>query len=386
MSSVETTMRTLAPNEFRDVIGHFASGVTVITALCDGEQYGTTASAVSSLSLEPPMLLICMNKQSATGQAIARSGRFAVNILSEDQPDAAMRFAKKGVDKFQGLRVSSGIGGTPLLDDALATCECRVAEEVTGGTHYVFLAEVDHASARPGSPLAYFRGKFGRLELDQDDTAFRDIRERVMNRDIAIGEPLDLDALAERTNVPRGAVYHALSKLTGDGLVSRDADGNFVVIPLTLEALQEGLRARCAIELGVAEMTVGKVSSERLADLRSAVERSRPANEDSFDMNAHLPLYVAANEAVVRLAESPALLDAYRRVNAPAMITSLTAARAREHHADRQAADDAHRHHLALLEAYEAGDLGAANEEIHRHIRHTIRYTERHMDAAGGQV
>jgi 4-nitrophenol 2-monooxygenase / 4-nitrocatechol 4-monooxygenase, reductase component len=167
MSSAEAIQRRLAPNEFREAIGHFASGVTVITALHDGARYGTTASAVSSLSLEPPMLLICMNKQSSTGQAISQSGRFAVNILSEDQPDAAMRFATKAGDKFQGLRVSSGIGGTPLLDDALATCECRVVEEVTGGTHSVFLAEVDSASVRPGSPLAYFRGQFGRLELSQ---------------------------------------------------------------------------------------------------------------------------------------------------------------------------------------------------------------------------
>jgi flavin reductase (DIM6/NTAB) family NADH-FMN oxidoreductase RutF len=85
------TMRRLDANEFRDVIGHFASGVTIITAVHEGQRYGTTASAVSSLSLEPPMLLVCLNKTSTTGQAIGAAGRFAVNILREDQPDLATR-------------------------------------------------------------------------------------------------------------------------------------------------------------------------------------------------------------------------------------------------------------------------------------------------------
>src|SRR3954469_12986975 len=110
------------------------------------------------------MLLICMNKQSSTGAAVAAAGRFAVNILSEDQPDEAVRFARKGDDKFDGVAISEGDLGVPLLANALATCECRTVEEVTGGTHTVFLAEVERASARPGAPLAYFRGQFGRLE------------------------------------------------------------------------------------------------------------------------------------------------------------------------------------------------------------------------------
>src|SRR5437588_9265131 len=90
----------LGADEFRDVIGRFASGVTVITTWHGGTPFGTTASAVSSLSLEPPMLLICMNKESSTGAAVARTRHFAVNILGEDQPDLAVHFASKGVDQF----------------------------------------------------------------------------------------------------------------------------------------------------------------------------------------------------------------------------------------------------------------------------------------------
>jgi 4-nitrophenol 2-monooxygenase / 4-nitrocatechol 4-monooxygenase, reductase component len=386
MATDQAATRPLAPSEFRDVIGHFASGVTVITAHHDGRPHGTTASAVTSLSLEPPMLLICMNKSSETGRAIAESGRFAVNILSEDQPDAAMRFATKAPDKFEGIALRSGIGGAPLLEDALATCECRVVEEVTGGTHTVFLAEVDSASARPGAPLAYYRGHFGRLELAQDENAFREIRARLINREITVGTPLDLGELAENAIVPRGAVYHALAKLTGEGLVTRDSGGQFVITPLTLEAVQEGLQARCAIELGVARMAIRRLAPARLGELRELIARSRPTAAAFFDMRAHLPRYVAAAEGFVKLANSPALLDAYRRVNAPAMITSLTAASAAQLHFDQQAATDAYEHHLALLQAYEAGDLEAATEEIDRHIQHAIAYTQRHMDAAGGHV
>src|SRR3954449_8239317 len=165
--------RSLSSDEFREVISHFASGVTVVTALHDGRADGTTASAVTSLSLEPPMLLVCMNKLSETGRAVAHSKRFGVNILGANQVDLAERFARKGGDKFAGVPVTPGKWGEPLFDEALATLECHVAEETTGGTHYVFLAEVESGTARGGAPLAYFRGEFGRLELTRGQLEHR---------------------------------------------------------------------------------------------------------------------------------------------------------------------------------------------------------------------
>jgi flavin reductase (DIM6/NTAB) family NADH-FMN oxidoreductase RutF len=119
------------------------------------------------------MLLICMNKQSETGRAVAGSKRFGVNILGADQVDLAERFARKGDDKFAGVPVTPGTWGEPLFDEALATLECRVAEETSGGTHYVFLAEVESGAARGGTPLAYFKGEFGRLELTRDQLEHR---------------------------------------------------------------------------------------------------------------------------------------------------------------------------------------------------------------------
>ena len=160
--------RSLTSDEFREVISHFASGVTVITVMHEGRAFGTTASAVTSLSLEPPMLLICMNKESETGRAVAAAGHFAVNILGADQIGLAKRFARKGGDKFEGVPVSPGRWGEPLFDDAVATLECRIAEQTAVATHHVFMAEVESGAARGGAPLAYFKGQFGRLELTPD--------------------------------------------------------------------------------------------------------------------------------------------------------------------------------------------------------------------------
>ncbi|HET6509043.1 MAG TPA: flavin reductase family protein [Baekduia sp.] len=162
--------RPLAADEFRDLIGHFATGVTVITTEHDGRRFGTTASAVTSLSLEPPMLVVCMHQQSETGRAIGRSRRFAVNILAEAHAGIAVRFAGKGPDRFDDVAVTAGAYGQPLLDDALATFECRVDRTTIGGTHTVFLAHAVTGAARPGAPLAYFRGQFGRLLADLPGT------------------------------------------------------------------------------------------------------------------------------------------------------------------------------------------------------------------------
>ena len=190
--------RSLSSDEFREVISHFASGVTVITALHEERAYGTTASAVTSLSLEPPMLLICMNKQSETGRAVAASKRFGVNILGADQVDLAERFAQKGGDKFADVPTTPGTWGEPLFDEALATLECRVAEETTGGTHYVFIAEVESGTARGGVPLAYFKGEFGRLELTRDQLEHREAD--AIDAELQAADA-DLAAAVERADV-----------------------------------------------------------------------------------------------------------------------------------------------------------------------------------------
>lgn len=162
---------------FREVVGHFMSGVTVITTTHDGEAFGVTASAVSSLSLDPPTLLVCLNRRLRTAHAVAASGAFAVNILREDQAPVATQFATRHPDKFRGVSIVPGGLGVPVLAEALAHIECRVNDSVTAATHSIFLGRVHSASAKAGRPLAYFRGVFGRFAEIQDTTVHRQCGE-----------------------------------------------------------------------------------------------------------------------------------------------------------------------------------------------------------------
>ena len=228
-----------------------------------------TVSAVSSLSLEPPMLLVCLNAASATQEAVRRSGRFAVNILAEHQGHIAERFARPGSDdKFEGLAARAGHTGVPLLAGVLATVECRIAEVVGGGTHRVFLAEAVHAEASEGSPLAYFRGKFGKFELGLDAEVYRRLRQSILNRRFGADEPLQVEPLAAQLSVSPSSVYYALTRLVGDKLVSRDPQRGHVVTPLDAATSDDAHDARLAIELGAAELVVGRLSAEQLAQMR----------------------------------------------------------------------------------------------------------------------
>jgi len=163
--TIQEQPRLVERARFRSVMSRFASGVSIITTRHEGIDYGLTASAVTLLSLNPPMLLICVNKASNTRDAIASARVFAVNILREDQSELARRFASSQPSKFEGQSISLGELGVPLLGDVLATIECRVTEIVSGGTHSIFLAEVQTAQATDEMPLTYFRGSMGRFSF-----------------------------------------------------------------------------------------------------------------------------------------------------------------------------------------------------------------------------
>jgi flavin reductase (DIM6/NTAB) family NADH-FMN oxidoreductase RutF/DNA-binding GntR family transcriptional regulator len=254
---------------FRDVIGRFASGVTVITARTDDKDFGTTASAVSSLSLEPPMLLVCLNKTSETRAAVVTAGWFAVNILRDNQADLAYAFAKKAPDKFQDVEVERGQSGAPLIAGALAQIECRIAETATGGTHTVFLGEVQSAVGDEGAPLTYYRGRFGRFHDMLQDAAYKRLRTLVVTRELPRGAPLDVELLAQDLALDKAHVFYALTKLTTDGLVQREADGQLVVKPLDVPSAHQAIEARCAIECAVVDAVGGAMADEDVEALRS---------------------------------------------------------------------------------------------------------------------
>jgi 4-nitrophenol 2-monooxygenase / 4-nitrocatechol 4-monooxygenase, reductase component len=156
-------INALEPREFRRVLGHFATGVTVVTAEHDGKPFGATISAFSALSAEPPTILVCLNQNLGTHAAIQESGQFTINILGEEQGELARTFATPNADKF-GSAAWAATSHGPQLSDAIAHLGCRVVETHEGGTHRIFIGLVQEATTVTGrGPLSYFRGQFGRF-------------------------------------------------------------------------------------------------------------------------------------------------------------------------------------------------------------------------------
>ena len=151
--------------QFKHALSHFASGITIVTTEHEGTDYGLTVASFASLSLSPPLVLVCISKSSSSHEPIVESGKFGVSILASDQEAVSGRFASRGGDKFAGLDVRRGTLGVPLVGNALATLECRVKDQVVGGDHSIFIGEVVDTQTREGAPLLYFRAAYREMRL-----------------------------------------------------------------------------------------------------------------------------------------------------------------------------------------------------------------------------
>ena len=152
--------------EFRRILGHLATGVAVVSAADPetGAARGLTATAVASVSLDPPLVLACVEHGADTHDCIERAGAFAISILGADDEAVARRFADYPTDrKFTGIAWRAEVTGAPVLDEALAWVDCRVHAAHDGGDHTIWVGEVVAGDAADGSPLLYFRGGYGRL-------------------------------------------------------------------------------------------------------------------------------------------------------------------------------------------------------------------------------
>lgn len=153
--------------QFKSAMSHFLSGVTVVTTEHEGTPYGMTVASFASLSLHPPLVLVCIEKAVKTHDALVAAEKFGVSILGADQADLSGRFATKKIeDKFAGIAVTRGPElGLPLLDGAICTLECRVHNQLPGGDHSIFVGEVVgvRTTSDDEAPLAYFRSGYRRL-------------------------------------------------------------------------------------------------------------------------------------------------------------------------------------------------------------------------------
>jgi flavin reductase (DIM6/NTAB) family NADH-FMN oxidoreductase RutF len=152
---------------FRRVCGRYATGITVVTVL-DGQTVpqGMTVNSFTSVSLDPPMILICIDRKTGFLNYFARGTRFAVNVLHEDQQALSNAFARSGGDRFAGVEWRSGETGAPILCGVLASLECGVSRMVEAGDHVVVIGEVSHASWREGQPLIYFNSSYQTLRSE----------------------------------------------------------------------------------------------------------------------------------------------------------------------------------------------------------------------------
>lgn len=156
--------------KLREALSHLAGGVVIVTTRGkDGDPRGITATAVCSVSLSPPLVMACLDRRAATHAAVAESGVFALNLLPESEEALARRFAVSVPDKFVDLAVTSGPTGAPLLDRALAFCDCAVVRSVPAGDHTIFIGRVEEAGVyadrgREAGPLLYYRGRYASVE------------------------------------------------------------------------------------------------------------------------------------------------------------------------------------------------------------------------------
>ena len=154
---------TFDSKEQRRIMGMFATGVTVASTQVDGETWGMTANAVTSLSLNPPLVLFAIQNDSQSYAKFQSAGCFALNILAREQRELSDRFAHVGPKDFSNLPYKTAVTGSPILPDALAWVDCRLKEILAGGDHGIFIGEIVAGEAREGDPLLYYRGRYAVL-------------------------------------------------------------------------------------------------------------------------------------------------------------------------------------------------------------------------------
>lgn len=156
----------IEPQELRRVMGHFATGVAVITTRDkDGTPQGLTANAFMSLSLDPPLVIISVDKKATCYSCFEPNNGFTVNFLAEDQEEISRRFATKGADKFVDLKWQVGSNGAAQIDGALGSVECRITQCHDGGDHTIVVGEIIDVGASGERPLLFFKGKYQRLPV-----------------------------------------------------------------------------------------------------------------------------------------------------------------------------------------------------------------------------
>lgn len=351
----------------------------MITTKTGETLFGTTASAVSSLSMDPPMMLICLNQTSETHNAVKAQGEFAINILAADQGPMAYTFAKKGGDKFEGVRTTN-VQGIPTLDGALATLVCRTAEIAVGGTHSVFLAEVIDATATEAEPLTYYRGKFGRFNPDSETANYLAVRRWVLTNRNMKNTSIDIDQLLTLLNIERNELSRALVKLSADRLISIGPGEAVTILPITSELMTGCLDARAAIQCGVLYTSMDSLTDEAVLRIRGLFDMMTKAkNDEHGDMRTFFDLNGQLQDLITGLSGSYELTQAFNRMGLGAVWNETIPS-------DQwsEMFDDTHQRQL--VEAMEQRDVQAACQAVQNHAEATKKLARISIESHGGEV
>ncbi|HEX7881378.1 flavin reductase family protein [Bradyrhizobium sp. C9] len=171
-SELASDSSTIDPRDFRNALGTFATGVTIVTAMsAEGRPYGITCNSFASVSLNPPLVLWSLGTFSQGLPIFQNASHFTVNVLDTSQQTLAMQFARSSGDKFAGVSWKPGLGNAPVLAGVVANFQCRAANRYYGGDHVIFLGAVEAYAYNRNNPLLFARGGFGRFQADDDRNA-----------------------------------------------------------------------------------------------------------------------------------------------------------------------------------------------------------------------
>ncbi|MFJ9381228.1 flavin reductase [Streptomyces sp. NPDC101455] len=318
---------------FRRIAGHLASGVTIITTRVDDRSHGMTASSVTSLSLDPPTMLACLNRRAPTAEAVLTAGLFGINVLRTGQEALASQFAVPSDDKFRGVAVVSTPEGVPLLRDSHAQIECRVTDTIDVATHRIVIGRVVRARASDGQPLTYYRGGFGRFQHVDDERAYDALRALVLSGGWVQG-CREGSAVAEEIGADESAAFYALTRLAAEGIVEWRPGEGYRITESGVRVAEEAFDARSTIELGVIQTRLDDAEDEELARLSAPFETMAALMVDGLFTNtqAFMEANFAFHRSVVALAHNTSLTTAFERLHLVQIMARLQGVTARSSH------------------------------------------------------
>jgi flavin reductase (DIM6/NTAB) family NADH-FMN oxidoreductase RutF/DNA-binding GntR family transcriptional regulator len=377
MSTKGKVPRGTDREEFRHIVGHLASGVTVVTTSAGDRSFGMTASSVTSLSLDPPMMLACLNLKVPTAEAVVSAGRFGINVLGSGQEVLAGQFAVPSDDKFKGVPVDTSDDGIPLLRDAHAQIECKVVSTVDIATHRIIIGEVVSARASTGKPLTYYRGGFGRFQHVEDELAYDAVRALILSGEWRSGRR-EGEAVAEQLGIEESAAFYALTRLSGEGIVEWESGSGYAVTESSVRVAREAIDARSIIERGVIEDFLAGASQAELARVTQSFDAMAAlmVGDVLTDPAAFWEANFAYHRSIVELAQNASLTAAFDRLHLTQVMARLQGDTAQSSHSfiDVQ---------RRLLDALLTQDVVAAVEAVRDY---SALATARALELGGGRT